>query len=101
MVSADLIGYNRGVNNNFQHKSMQLKRQNLDRLGEYRLGAEGHYRTTMIMYLLQNKNVRGARQLLGSLSDKVKKTNGPKRTARTMRSAYNKFHRMRMTKEMK
>ena len=80
---------------------MQLKRQNLDRLGEYRLGDEGHYRTTMIMYLLQKKNVRGARQLLDSFSDKIKKKGGGKRAAGAMRSAYNKFHRMRISHEAK
>lgn len=98
VVSADLIGYNRSVNNNFQHQSIQLKDKTQEQVNNYRLGEEGHYRATVAMFLLQQGNVQDAANLLKQINMPVinKQTSDKNRQ---MRRQYNRFHQRRIMKK--
>ena len=94
-VSADLIGYNRNVNNNYLLKTrrVQEQRKNLDQLKNYRLGQEGHYRASLALYMIQKGQANSAKKILND----VRRT-GPVKSKdqKSRRMAYNRFMRRRV-----
>ena len=98
VVSADLIGYNRNVNNNYQHKSIQLKEKNLEQLSKHGLGEEGHYRATVAMFMLQQGHVKDAAKLLNQLNMPINNKRASNKN-RQMRRQYNRFHQRSVMKK--